>query len=275
MRIGIHLPNAHIKADDLCRFRIAGFQSAKLMWYHAPADVLALMDLGCRHFLVRLPDSVAEAGRIKGDSEWAGECVEVIEKFAPLGITDFQLCNEPNLLYRQGEAPVWRWLTERVVNIIREYVPANVRLGLAPLSWKPDTWANVETEWIPEQRKIADLFSFCCVHAYWQQASHYNLPPFGGNCTEWHDKLMAGINLPIVITEWANSVHERRISAKEVERLRVVQYVEWLRWVSTKPYVEGAYLFILSGTDDWRGFHPTDKLLRAIGTVIDTQQATV
>ncbi len=157
------------------------------------------------------------------------------------------------------------------MEIIRYNVPNNVRIGLAPLAWNPDTWKSVEEVWIPEQRKIIGLHDFVCVHSYWQQAKHYNLPPFGGNVTEWRNKLMYGVDLPYIITEWGNSSHERGLMEREVERIRLEQYPEWIEWVSTKPYVEAAYLFILGSTPDWTGFIPTDKVLRAIGTTADKE----
>jgi hypothetical protein len=266
---GIHMPNALITPEDLCAVRLGGFRTAKLMHYHSGGDVVNLITKGVRHFLVRLPLSTAPDGRWKGDEEWAGECIDIIRKFASFKIRDFQLDNEPNLTWDSKKAGIWRWLTERVIGLIRRSpdVPADTKLGLAPLAWKPDTWASVEQAWIPAQRQIVHIHDFLCVHSYWQQAGHFNLPPFGGNATEWHDKLMRGVDKPIVITEWANSSHEiKGITPEEVERLRLEQYPRWLTWISTLPYVEAAYLYILGGTEDWRGFWPTDRVLRAVGT---------
>jgi hypothetical protein len=67
-----------------------------------------------------------------------------------------------------------------------------------------------------------------------------------------------------VLTEWASSIHETGISAEQAEAQRIVDYPKWLAWVSTKPYVEAAFLYILGGTADWSGFHPTDRTLRAL-----------
>lgn len=277
MRIGAHMPNAHITPDDLCAFRIGGFEAAKLMYTdgtkHTPQDVMRLRALGVKHFLVRLPDSVAPDGRWKGDEEWAEECITAIHAFGDVGVTDFQLDCEPNLtwhpLNNRKVAEAWRWLTGQVVGMIRTApgVNDNVRLGLAPLAWNDKTYTHVENTWIPEQLQIAHLFDFICIHSYWQDGQYFNHPPYGGNCTEWHDKLMAGVDLPYVVTEWANTSEDPLI-----EMLRTKQYPAWLRWIATKPYVEGTYLWILGGTPDWAAHFPTDKVLRAIGTVIDTWQ---
>lgn len=268
MRMGIHLPNARIGEDDFCRFRIVGFESARLMWYHTQAEVARLQLLGCTHFEVRLPDSTVE-GRWKGDVEWADECIAIIKKFAPLGILDFSLDCEPNMQWEVKDAPTWRWLANRVVYRIRQspHVPANVRLGLAPLAWTSKTWAGVEKAWIPQQKLIVDKFQYICVNSYWEESATYNHPPTGGNVTHWHDQLMRGVDLPYVVTEWASTSQ-----APDIEARRMREYPMWLRWIATKPYVEGTYLWILGGTPDWKAHFPTDKVLRAIGTVIDTWQ---
>lgn len=262
---GIHAPNALWTSEDFCRFRVAGAPAVKLMWYHTEADVVQLRGLGCRYFLMRLPDSI-EGTRFKGDHEWANECIALIKRFYPLGVRDYQVDNEPNLTWGMVNAPTWRWLTDRVVRLIRgsSDVPRDVRLGLAPLSWKPATWASVEGVWIPEQRKIQDQHDFFCVHSYYQKAERYNDPSFGGNVTHWHDRLLDPAK-PLVVTEWASSVHELAgWTPEQVEASRLAQYPQWLSWVSTKPYVESTFLYILSGSPDWAGFWPTDKILRAL-----------
>lgn len=270
MITGVEMPNRPIVARDLCAFRVGGFKAAKLRDYHTPQDVMALRDLGCDEFLVRLPASVTgDNNRQKGDSEWAAECVDTIEKFAPLGVTDYILDNEANLWWPKGDAPRWRWLTRGVIGIIREYTPANIRLGLMPLAWNPNTYRDVETSWIPEQRKIVDLHNFICTHSYWQNQDTFNHPPSGGNVTHWHDAFFPGVTLPYVVTEWGDTSHELGLPFGEVERRRLKLYPEWLRWISTKPYVAATYLFMLHGTERWAGHFPTDKVLRAIGSTID------
>lgn len=266
MLSGAHGPNAPWTPADLDRFALGGFRAVELMWYHTQQDVADLRALGCQYFLVRLPDSVDHTGRWRGDLEYADMCVDTIRKFAPLGIRNFQLDNEPNLTWPEGTAPIWRWLLNRVVMLIRASpdAPDDVRLGLAPLSWKPATWATVEDSWVPEQRKLMDGHQFICVHSYWQKGSHFNLPPFGGNAT--HFNFMFGGALPIVVTEWANSVHEIFSSPDEIETRRVQQYPQWLQWISTLPYVEATFLYILGGTPDWQGFWPTNPVLTALAT---------
>src|SRR5688572_14710608 len=127
------MPNALITPHDLGSFRVGGFESAKLMWYAKPSEVFALRELGCTHFLVRLPDSVTEDGRWKGDEEWANECIGLVNRFYALGITDFQLDCEPNLTWKPLNDPEvaqnWRWLTGQVYGMITEAVPPAVRLG--------------------------------------------------------------------------------------------------------------------------------------------------
>lgn len=261
--------------DDLCAFRVGGFNSAKLLYTdgtkHTPQDVMRLRALGVKHFLMRLPDSVAPDGRWKGDEEWAEECITAIHAFYDEGVIDYQLDCECNLTWHPLDDPdvaeTWRWLTGQVVGMIREAVPDDVRLGLAPLSWKPGIYKQVEEVWIPEQLLIAHLFDFICVHSYWEESATFNHPPTGGNVTHWHDSLMQGVDLPYVVTEWASTSQ-----APDIEARRIREYPMWLRWIATKPYVEGTYLWILGGTPDWAAHFPTDKVLRAIGTVIDTWQ---
>jgi hypothetical protein len=156
--------------------RIGGFQAVELMPYHTEADVAALRALGCTYFLMRLPDSIAADGRLRGDIEYANMCIALIKRFYPLGVRDYQLDNEPNLSWGLVKAGTWRWLLDRTVSLIKQSaeVPRDVRLGLAPLAWNPETWRSVEQVWIPEQRKIADQYQFYCVHSYWQAPQHYN-----------------------------------------------------------------------------------------------------
>lgn len=264
MLSGAHAPNSGWNLGDYCRFRLGAFRTVKLMSYHTAIDVDILRGLGCEKFLVRLPDSVDEGGRWKGKEEWADECVNTIHKFAPLGIKDYQLDNEPNETWPESEAGTWRWLVSQVVPLIRSSmgVPQDVRLGLAPLSWKPGTWHSVQNVWVPEQRKLINLHQFACVQSYYQKAAHYNSPSFGGNATHWHDVLLP--SLPLVITEWGSSIHETGLPASEVEARRLVEYPRWLEWAASKEYIEAAYLYILGGTEDWRGFWPTDKVLRKL-----------
>lgn len=267
MYSGLHAPNASFKLGDHCRFVVGnGFPAAFLMYEHTTEqDVAMLRGNGVSYFVMRLPDSVAPDGRWRGDVEWANLCIDVIKRFYPLGIRRWQLDNECNLTWPLEHAGTWRWLTDRVIKRIRASrdVPGDVQLGLAPLAWKPDTWQSVENVWIPEQKKILELHQFITIHSYWQKAQHYNQPPFGGNVTEWHDKLLPS-DKPYVITEWASSIHETGIPPEQVEAARIEQYPRWLEWVSRKPYVEAAFLYIAGGTADWRGFFPSDRLLRAM-----------
>jgi len=273
---GLHAPNASWTSEDRCRLRVSGLQAVELMAPHTTeADVVQLRGLGVSYFLMRLPDSVEGAtGRWKGDHEYANECIGYIKRFYPLGVRDYQLDNEPNLVWPEGEAHSWRFLLNLVVRLIRSSpdVPRDVRLGLAPLSWTPATWASVENVWIPQQRMIQDMHNFVCVHSYWQKGKHYNDPSFGGNVTHWHDSLL-GSSRPYVITEWASSVHEvPGVTPQEAEALRIMQYPQWLRWVAERTYqpaqgtsyVESAFLYIVGGTTDWVGFHPSDKILRSL-----------
>lgn len=275
MRKGIHAPNAPWTQESISRYRIAGFPSVKLMYTdgtkHTLEDVRELKRRGCGHFMVRLPDSVAPGGRWKGDEEWAGQCIEAIRLFSQEGITDYQLGNEDNLIWPLDKAWLCCWLSARVVYLIKRTpgLPPNLRLGMAPLAWKPDTWDDVQNVWIPEQRKWLHSYDYICVHSYWENPDHWNLPPAGGNITHWHDAFFAGVDLPYMITEWG--LDSKRPSA-EIEAIRIRQYPEWLQWLQERTtdaqtgrsYVEGAYLYILDGTKDWQRFWPTDRVLRAV-----------
>lgn len=260
---GVGAPNANWTSEDYTRFRIAGFSSCLLMPYHTLEDVRLLRAYGCKHFVMRLPDSV-DLTRWRGDVEYASMCIMLIKKFAQWGVKHYQLDNEPNLTWQEKDAPTWRWLLDRVATLIRQSpdVPGDVQLGLAPLAWNPSTWTSVQRSWIPQQRLIATQYQWASVHSYWQAAKHYNDPSFGGNATLWHDTLLPG--MPQMITEWGNSIHETGLSAQDVEKLRSVQYPKWVEWVSGLPYVIANHLFICGGTDTWQGFWPSDKVLRAM-----------
>lgn len=274
MFVGAHAPNAPFTQDDLCAFRLGGFDACKLLatgaTEHTLGDVQRLRERGCRYFMVRLPDSVDGAGRWRGDHEYADMCIQAIQRFYPAGVRDYQLDNEPNLTWPVEHAKTWHWLLGRVIELVRKspQVPKDVRLGLAPLSWKPATWQSVEEVWIPEQRKLVERHQFLCVHSYWQKPEHYNLPPFGGNVTHWHDHFFKDYpDWPISITEWARSPKgdPKEPPDQDTEWQRRDLYPAWLRWIERKPYVHSTFLYILGGTNDWRGFWPSDHVLRKIG----------
>jgi hypothetical protein len=275
MIIGVEMPNRHMNGRDYEAFRVGGFDAAKLRDYHSATDVVELMARGARRFMMRMPASW-DMGREVEDGKWFADCVRTVETFAPLGVKDFIVDNEPNIWWPAGGAVAWRKKVERMITVLSDFVPVEqIRLGATPFAWRPGAYAGVEQEWVPEQLKMLDLFQFLTVHSYWERFSTFNHPPTGGNVTEWHDKLMLGIEKPYVIAEWGSTAFMRGLSSRQVERIQYDQYPAWLEWVQTKPYVEATYLFMLGGNEHWTGHYPSDRVLRRIGSIIDRREIGV
>jgi hypothetical protein len=69
------------------------------------------------------------------------------------------------------------------------------------------------------------------------------------------------------VTEWGNSqsqsAHPPFPSILEARMAR--QYPQWEAWAAQHAYVEGSYVYILGGTQDWAGFRLTPKIAGAMG----------
>lgn len=275
MKVGVCAPNLHYSQEDWNRYRIAGFPAVKIMWYHTDEEIIHQRKLGATYIMGRLWDSVDpnQGDRYRGDKEWEDLCVATINRMYALGIVDFQFDCECNLTWKLKDAKLWSWLVDRVVRRVRDRIPKDVRLGLTPLAWTPDTWKSAEAVWIPEQMKVVDLFDFICIDSYWQAAEHYNVPSYGGNVTEWHDRLMRGVDKPYSVVELGGSFYKTPgITRPQIDRAMELQYPQWLRWAPGRTgwgpgktgYLESVFWYILGGTQHWQGYWMSDRTLRAI-----------
>jgi hypothetical protein len=267
MHIGMHLSNRDITDHDLRRFQMSGATSAKLMatdgTLHKPEDVIRLAEAGAKHFVVRLPDTVRPDGTIPHYKDYAARCAGLIADFYEAGVLDYQLGNEDNL-QPQWTPWAWQWFMHQTLNELYKNVPPEVRLGLAPLSYAPAKWGEL-AEW---KNAIVGYglhhrHSFSVSNCYWQHYRHMKAVMFGGGFEDVH----RSFGLPVIIGEWGNSlIHlEPAPPAEVIEQAMTLQYPLWLRWARTFPYVEAAHLFILgSAGQDWRGFVPSDRVLRSI-----------
>lgn len=85
---------------------------------------------------------------------------------------------------------------------------------------------------------------------------------FGGTFMDVHE-LTA---LPVSVTEWGCSLTDKipRPTDEVIQAEMLRQYPEWLLWAGSFSYVESAFVFILGGTEQWRGFWPSDRVLRRL-----------
>lgn len=286
---GIHGPNDKFLTDDYDliydrdRKRLR-FDAVKLMHnqgtQHTEAEIVELRGLGVQHFTMRLWDSVPYAEDPHG---YAEACIETVKRFAQVGILDYQVDNEPNISWHDmGAGPVdyQKWLAQVIEYLTQTpRMPAGVRWGFPPFSfgeeWRPYDWLGPLID-------IAPLFDFLCVNSYWQSDRHgrSNILAgpmgdmrFGGNFEwylDWQD------DMPIQITEWANSIHEQKINdvavfaPSLVDAFRREQYPIYVEWLASHPRVEAAYLFISRGaTDRWGGFKFPVSVADAMAEVMD------
>jgi hypothetical protein len=281
---GAHLANGPILEADLALFKLAGFKSALVFWYHTAADVQRLRDVGCEHFVVRLPDSHNPDDTIPSYWAYAAECRVVIDQFYALGVRDFQMDNEWQAdWYRIGEKAGWKrenvaftyqWFLSRALTEVRQFIPKDVRVGFPPL-------IDVELpSALAACRGIAPRFDFLCVHSYWQAERDMTSKQFGGNVERFHEWVPWREDesvMPVLVTEWGNSqsqsAHPPFPSILEARMAR--QYPQWEAWAAQHAYVEGSYVYILGGSQDWAGFRLTPKIAGAMGHRRMTQQGRI
>ena len=265
---GAHLPNGTITPEDLALFVRGRFRAAKLMWYHTQDDVWDLAQKGCEHFLVRLPDST-DGQRLKGIGEHARECRAVVERFYEAGVVHFQLDNEPNLLAwgpdRQWE---YQWFLSMVVSELQTVLPSDVKLGLPPLAWTALS-DEQKASWLKALTNVARRMSFICVNSYYQSKTGNSMlwTQFGGSAQTFHEWMPTK---PIMVTEWANSLTQlaEPPPQEEIARYMVAQYPRWLEWAASQPYIHSTYVYLIGGTEDWRGF-------RIDGAIADAMRAAL
>ncbi len=149
MRRGIHGPNyPNWTMADYAIVHIGRFDSVKLMPEHTPLSVITLRGLGVSHFLGRLPNSTRPDDTWKNPTEWYNECIEYMKGMLQVGVFDYVVDNEPNLVWPDKDADTWRWLTESVMHGLRKWASnfpggQRLRFGLTPLAWKPDTLSYI------------------------------------------------------------------------------------------------------------------------------------
>lgn len=295
MLSGLHAPNAmftHVERgptrivlnQEVIEAVTAGkFRSVKLMWYHSPAVVPLLRALGVEHFLVRLPNSIADTNYPDTLYEpwvYADVCVSYIRAFRVEGVLDFQMDCEPNITHALiGRSPdqYVDWLLEAISSIWgHRNLPNDVRIGFPPMSMAEK---HRPFDWLGPLIEVAPRFGFLCVNSYWQSnrqgRTHILQGPltwrqFGGACEWYHDWQP---DMHIMITEYGNSIHEQTIDGVPVynpgrmEAFRREQYPIYLEWLAGHPYVESAYVYISPGsTPDWAGFRVSPTVAHAMAT---------
>lgn len=264
---GIHAHNRYFSdGPDATVYRIGGFRSVKLMWYHGPQEVDALRrHLPDVRLLVRLQDTGPYRDNLaRGQDAWA----ETIRKFQALGVHDFQADNEPNLQWQWASKPwIWRWYQEQMLLNVPALAGGEVRFGLTPLSWAPDHWSTLG-EWremltwhdpaAPGHRSLAQLCDFAVCNSYWQSERQMGDPSFGRN----FEDLFGSTGLPVVLGEYGSSLcmQEPKPPVREVQDAMQAQYPVYLAGLPN--YVVSAHLFIAGG--NWAGFVPEDRVVRAV-----------
>ncbi|HYP40433.1 MAG TPA: hypothetical protein VEX13_08725, partial [Chloroflexia bacterium] len=219
-------------------------------WVHRPEDLAALRAVGVRHFLIRLPDSGRPDGRRPLFSEYVAECVPVMEAFFAAGEREFQLDCEPNEQAAwQGAGAEWVYqaFLRDVIRELRSLCPW-ARIGLAPLSYSPkwfggplDQWKRAFSEALYEKGvKVApplcSLFDFACANCYWQSPEKITDLGYGAGFRE----VRSWSGLPVVITEWGNSLCDKKPVPPPIEEIRTAmcrEYPQWLHQVRQYDYV--------------------------------------
>jgi hypothetical protein len=280
---GLHGPNADFGLGDDALIWDDGaerprFQAVKLMHTHGTQHTLAnvayLKSRGIERLTMRLWDSVwpADQGHpqpyIPDPHTYGDKCIETVREFAPAGVLDYQLDNEPNIsraLMRQSPTDYATWLGETIEYITQTpRLPAGVRFGFPPISFADE---HHPYDWLGPLIHIAPIFDWLAVNSYYQSdrvgrtnilAGPMTWHQFGGNC-EWYMHWQPGMKMKIV--EWANSIHEQTINGvpvhtpAQVDALRREQYPIFVEWLSGHPDIEDAFVYISRcATDQWGGF---------------------
>lgn len=276
--------NAPLTAEDLRLFQLAGFDGFKAMWHADPQEIRALRDLGADHFVVRLPDSRQPDGTYSSPEAYATTCHVVIQKFVGVGVTEYQVDNEPNFLWDRRDYGPWQyqWWMRRVIQHLRNYLPPlpPIRLIAPPLSFAPSLWQHgalnftpyILDEWLAayahtsagEVPSLCQLFDAVSAHPYWQSERQMRDPSFGGCFQVMHE---SSGGMSVVALEWGNSLVHAGKSLEEARAAMQAQYPQWLAWAGEFDYLEGAYQFLLGGTSDWEGFRLTEDIARSIRAI--------
>lgn len=257
---GIGLRNQpDLAASDYDQIAAATFSTVKAFWYQNMEQVKRTG----LPVLLRLPDSerlVSGHKIVPSPQDYAGECATWIKQWQAAGVVllGCQIDCEPNEQSFWGDEGKWRdngewryqdWYRE-VVKYLRPQVPG-VRLGLPPVSTRCDIGA-----WYKAAPLAAQASDFVVVDAYWQNRAVMFHPSFGGQ----PQAAYAAFGKGIVLGEWGSSLFQNDAGNPDRLRMWSFEYLTYMAWLQTLPYVEAAYIYIQNGTPDWAGFHPPNAL---------------
>lgn len=291
---GLHSPNKSFEQADYDVIHTMQAQSVKLLCIagcqHTTDDVAHLRTLGVNHFTVRLWDSTDATGRILGIVEYANKCIATIKAFYAVGVRLFQVDNEPQYQFHTTEQGPWQYqfFLKRAMPIIRANVPSDVKLISPPLSFSPALWSHGPqnpTAWLLDEWFAAFMFTdkgnepalwamfdYTGANCYFQSDRQMHDPSFGECWEVVHQK--SGMK-PVVVLEWASSVHELRdanghpmYTPAQVEALRIAQYPVFTARAKESGVVAASYVYLGPGsTPDWAGFRVGIALGRAMRPV--------
>lgn len=278
MIIGPHLPNTpNLAQEDRAILTLWRPPGALLMPEHGADVVMAVRDCNPRAwFVARLPNSQGADGVVPSPARYADRCLAYIEEWHRIGIYDFQIDNEPMIQPFWGKDGGWRYqnFMGEVYPLLRRGVPKSARIGFPPLVrpyWQGATWGEQEaalSEWRRACQDLAAKFDWIAVHSYWQSPGDMLNPLFGANATvnhAWHP------SKPIIVTEFGNStgdIPDPGVPYPAIEQIMIAQYPKWVAWAREMPYIEGAYCFLLGGTDQWSKFRISRRVAQALTAAI-------
>lgn len=298
MKSGLHGPNAPFTEDDWNIVRIMVPESIELFanqyTVHGPEVVDRCYQLGVRHFMYRLHDTLEPDGTILHYKHYAQRAFSFIQAAYPKGIRLFRLCNEPNWMHKTKAFGPYQyvWFMKRAVTELRRLLfeadLVEVKLICPPLSYSPALWRHEGNptawtldEWrgafkfsdpngdVFDQHTLYEFFDYAGATVYWQYARQMMDGSFG-MCyiTVANDARESVPDMQVIPVEYANSLHDvvdndgqPVYKPGEVNALRMAQYPDWVRFAQSFgcPY---AYGYICGGTPDWEGFHWTPSLAK-------------
>lgn len=248
--VGVHAPNRRFSERDFRLVQKARVQSVKMMSYHSLEEYQRLRSLSpAAQFVVRLetpwhvlPDSTSFAVRL----------APRLRALVDAGFEPWvEVGNEPNLeLSAYAEMAFAGWYGEVVTRLRSLLAGLPIRIGFPGLA--PD---QREWEWLEANRHNIEASDWLGAHAYWRSERDMVNPAGALRFTEYRRRFP---NLRLVLTE-AGSQGERVPSS-----VRAQQYRRFARVVNRFAYVDSLHFFILSGTDDWRGFFLDDTIAAAL-----------
>lgn len=272
---GLHYPNSN---DTVEALRVAGAmraESVKLLHtegtVHTLQDLLALQEIGVRHFLVRLRDSLYRLSDgstyIPRDTVYANDLVRDILLWYGRGVREFSICNEPNWLHTGALfGPVqYAWYMKRVVLLVREGLRAAGATGVIlvspPLSWSSALWHR-DPAGTPEDRRVnktewtlnewTDAFSAAdpqapdpndripfwlfwdCIGAtvYWQHRGDVRNPSYGASWFELYGRAAFKRIVALEVGQTANRLTDEHGNPRfSADQIRAQRAIEYRDWM--------------------------------------------